>query len=188
MSWLLSHTHLQRHLRVKFKLGDELGPQLEFFGLWIYIIVKDGSLGRELDCLELCQPPFAEFCPVVHKLSKQSKSESRLYRVTEAWIGCPGIRCSFLCRPARWASSSRKDTLLVRISPEQGPVKQGSPLNMYKGLCLTMQLGLPGTGAPQSHWGVKDRGKGVKGGIRTWRRVGAYNHKMGKCEKELQKR
>lgn len=82
--WLLGHTHLQRHLRFKFKLGDELGPQLELFGLWIYVIVKDGSLGRELDCLELCQPPFAEFCPVVHKLSKQSRSESKLSRVTEA--------------------------------------------------------------------------------------------------------
>lgn len=46
--WLpLSHTHLQRCLRVKFKLRDELGPRLEFLGLWVYVIVR-WFLGREI--------------------------------------------------------------------------------------------------------------------------------------------
>lgn len=78
LPWSLSHTHLQRYLRVKFKLGDEFGPWLKFLGLWVYVIVEDGSLGRKLDCLELGQPPFAELCPVVHKLPKQSRGVSRL--------------------------------------------------------------------------------------------------------------
>ena len=35
LPWSLSHTHLQRYLRVKFKLGDEFGPWLKFLGLWV---------------------------------------------------------------------------------------------------------------------------------------------------------
>lgn len=59
------------------RLRDELGPRLEFLGLWVYVIVKDGSLGGNLMVLNslshhlLNSARWSRGCP------KQSKSRSQ---------------------------------------------------------------------------------------------------------------
>ena len=115
--WLpLSHTHLQRCLRVKFKLRDELGPRLEFLGLWVYVIVKDGSLGGKFDGLELVEPPFAELCPVVHELPKQSKSGVKALQSTRSLDRLPCIRQKV--RAGSTAGSSLSPEAAVKVSAQ----------------------------------------------------------------------
>ena len=137
--WLpLSHTHLQRCLRVKFKLRDELGPRLEFLGLWVYVIVKDGSLGGKFDGLELVEPPFAELCPVVHELPKQSKSGVKALQSTRSLDRLPCIRQKVRAGSTAGSSLSPED------QPEQGPAKRGLLWSVYVCTCLTTGLGRPG--------------------------------------------
>lgn len=142
-------------------------------------------MGGKLDCLELGQPPFAELRPVVHELPKQSRSR---VKVVQSQRSLDRLRTSALAEgPGRGQGgllleqaflvdrSSRKDAALQGSA--QGPAKHGLPWNTYKYPCQTTQLGCSG------RW----RG-GREGSVKTQKRVGACDPKMGRCGRELPKR
>ena len=61
--------YLQRNVRVQLKLLHSLHPRLKLLRLRVDEVVEDSSLRRELDRLELGDPPFRELDTVVGKLA-----------------------------------------------------------------------------------------------------------------------
>ena len=63
---------LERNLRVELEDWNFLGPRLELLGLGVDVVVEDCSLARELDRLELVDPPAREFYAPVGELLTHS--------------------------------------------------------------------------------------------------------------------
>lgn len=71
------YVNLKRQLRVQLEGGYFLCPGGELLGLPVNAVVKDCSVGGELDGLELIHPPFAELHSVVSKLQQAKQHQHK---------------------------------------------------------------------------------------------------------------
>ena len=63
---------LKRDFRVELEGGNSLAPRLKLLRLGVDVVVEDGSVARELDRLELVDPPARELHTPVHQLQPHS--------------------------------------------------------------------------------------------------------------------
>ena len=66
----MTFAYLQRQIWIQHKLCHFLGPSLKLVCLWIDEVIEHCAMGRELDSLEFCDPPFGELDAVIHQLEE----------------------------------------------------------------------------------------------------------------------